>query len=225
MRTRYDEELRRLNDSMTCMARMIESAIGTAAEALMRRDTALAKEIIARDDEIDGKEKEIEALCMKLFMKEQPVAGDLHTIIAALKMVTDMERIGDHASDIAETVIQTPDSSYDNLEHIRRMSEEIAGMLRQSIDAYTAKDISKALAVIARDDMIDSLFDFVKKDLIHQIHANAERGEQIIDYLMIAKYYERIGDHATNIAEWVIFSITGKLKGRNEGYLRDNPEE
>lgn len=214
MRERYNEQLRYLNENIIAMGKLIEIAIQSAIIALMDKDTEAAKEIIKNDDEIDNKEREIETLCFKLLLEQQPMAADLRLITAALKMVTDMERIGDHASDIAEHIKHLTDFTYSNMEHIHQMSTEVIEMLHESIDAYITRDIGKAKQVISHDDIVDDLFVFVKKDLIDQIYVNKGNGEQIADYLMIAKYFERIGDHSTNIAEWVIYSLTGDLKGQ-----------
>ena len=212
MRERYNEQLRLLNENLIAMGKLIEIAIESAIIALMDKDSDAANEIIKNDDIIDDKEREIESLCLKLLLSQQPMAADLRLITAALKMVTDMERIGDHASDIAELVKHMTTFTYNNMEHIHQMSTEVIEMLHESVDAFITQDIDKARQVINHDDIVDDLFVFVKKDLIDQIYSRKGDGEQIADYLMIAKYFERIGDHSTNIAEWVIFSLTGDLK-------------
>lgn len=166
------------------------------------------------DEEIDEKEREIESLCLKLLLQQQPVAKDLRQISAALKMITDMERIGDHAADISEMTILMAGTPYiRNIEHLQTMAKEAMVMLVKSIEAYVEKDLAKAEKVIESDDVIDDLFDQIKAELIDAIHQNPENGEQAADLLMVSKYLERIGDHATNIAEWVIFSITGNHPG------------
>ena len=166
------------------------------------------------DEEIDEKEREIESLCLKLLLQQQPVAKDLRQISAALKMITDMERIGDHAADISEMTILMAGTPYiRNIEHLQTMAKEAMVMLVKSIEAYVEKDLAKAEKVIESDDIIDDLFDKIKAELIDAIHQNPENGEQAADLLMVSKYLERIGDHATNIAEWVIFSITGNHPG------------
>ena len=171
---------------------------------------APANAVINMDDEIDAKEKEIENLCLKLLLQQQPVAKDLRLISSALKMITDMERIGDHATDISEITIELSSQKYiKKLEHIQQMSKETMVMLVKSIEAFVNKDIDKARNVIEQDDIVDNLFITVKRELIGMIHENVDAGEQATDLLMVAKYLERIGDHATNISEWVIFSITG----------------
>ena len=210
MRNRFDRQLSTLNDEL------IEKSIETAIKALVNQDVDLARHAIEADEEIDRQERIIEDLCLKLLLQQQPVAKDLRLISSALKMITDMERIGDHASDISEITIALADQPYiKKLEHIQQMAKETMIMLVGSIEAFVDKDLEKANEVIKRDDVVDDLFDKVKKELIQMIHENADKGEQAADLLMVAKYMERIGDHATNISEWVIFSITGEHKSMN----------
>lgn len=216
MRNRFDRQLSTLNDELIEMGSMIEKSIETAIKALVNQDVDLARHAIEADEEIDRQERIIEDLCLKLLLQQQPVAKDLRLISSALKMITDMERIGDHASDISEITIALADQSYiKKLEHIQQMAKETMIMLVGSIEAFVDKDLEKANEVIKRDDVVDDLFDKVKKELIQMIHENADKGEQAADLLMVAKYMERIGDHATNISEWVIFSITGEHKSMN----------
>ena len=216
MRNRFDRELVRLNNELIEMGSMIEKSIETAVKAMVNQDVELANRVIESDDEIDQQERQIEDLCLKLLLQQQPVAKDLRLISSALKMITDMERIGDHASDISEITIALADQPYiKKLEHIQQMAKETMIMLVGSIEAFVDKDLEKANEVIKRDDVVDDLFDKVKKELIQMIHENADKGEQAADLLMVAKYMERIGDHATNISEWVIFSITGEHKSMN----------
>lgn len=211
MRNRFDRQLSQLNDELIEMGSMIEKAIEETVKALVSQDVELAQEVIKMDDEIDSQEREIENLCLKLLLQQQPVAKDLRLISSALKMITDMERIGDHATDIAEITIELQKQPYiKKLDHIQQMAKETMVMLVESIEAFVAKDMDKANEVIARDDVVDDLFITVKNELIGMIHENADNGEQAADLLMVAKYLERIGDHATNISEWVIFSITGQ---------------
>lgn len=208
MRTKFDEQLNILNQELMHMGALIEESIQKAIEALVRQDVELAKQIMGADDEVDREEKRIENLCFTLLMQQQPVASDLRVISAAMKMVTDMERIGDHAADISEMTLMMAGKPYiKRLDHIDQMASETVLMLIRSIEAYVEKDIEKANSVIAHDDVIDDLFDLVKRDLIGQIQKEPENAEQAADFLMVAKYFERIGDHATNIAEWVIFSL------------------
>ena len=216
MRNRFDRQLSTLNDELIEMGSMIEKSIETAIKALVNQDVDLARHAIEADEEIDRQERIIEDLCLKLLLQQQPVAKDLRLISSALKMITDMERIGDHASDISEITIALADQPYiKKLEHIQQMAKETMIMLVGSIEAFVDKDLEKANEVIKRDDVVDDLFDKVKKELIQMIHENADKGEQAADLLMVAKYMERIGDHATNILEWGIFSITGEHKSMN----------
>lgn len=193
------------------MGSLIEEAIEMAITALIKQDVKKARDVVEFDEEIDEKEREIESLCLKLLLQQQPVARDLRQISAALKMITDMERIGDHAADISEMTILMADKPYiRNIDHLQTMAKETMVMLVKSIEAYVEKNQEKAEKVIANDDVIDDLYDEIKMELIEAIQKDANNGEQATDLLMVAKYLERIGDHATNIAEWVIFSITGK---------------
>ena len=218
MRDVYTAKLSRLSDEILEMGNLCGQAIMKTCQLLASVEIreAATKEIGRIEKEIDDKEHNIEALCMQLLLKQQPVGTDLRKISAALKMVTDMERIGDHASDISEITIALADQPYiKKLEHIQQMAKETMIMLVGSIEAFVDKDLEKANEVIKRDDVVDDLFDKVKKELIQMIHENADKGEQAADLLMVAKYMERIGDHATNISEWVIFSITGEHKSMN----------
>lgn len=217
MRNRFDRQLKELNNEMIDMGAMIEAAIEKAVSALVNQDVEKAKEAVKGDDVINHQEKNIENLCLKLLLQQQPVARDLRQISAALKMVTDMERIGDHAADISEITIALASQPYvKKLEHIQEMAKETMQMIVKAVDAFVEKDKEKAIAVMQQDDVVDDLFDTVKKELIGLIHENPENGEQAADLLMVAKYFERIGDHATNISEWVVFSITGIHKELNE---------
>ncbi len=210
MRNRFDRQLEKLNNELIHMGSLIEHAIEMAVSALVNQNVDKAQEAIEFDAEIDRQEKEIESLCMKLLLQQQPVASDLRLISSALKMITDMERIGDHASDISEMTILMASTPYIvNPKQIQGMAKETTDMVIKSIDAYVNKDIELAKKVIEQDDVVDDLFMQVKQELIMLINKSAEDGEQATDILMVAKYFERIGDHATNIAEWVIYSITG----------------
>jgi len=215
MRSRFEEQLTGLNNNLIEMGALIEHAIGSATKALQERDVAAAKKIMADDGIIDEKEKEIESLCLKLLLHQQPVARDLRQISTALKMITDMERIGDQAADISELCVYLNGQEFiKRLEHIPQMAEATIKMVTDSIDAFVNKDLELAQSVIAYDDVVDALYVSIKQDLIGLIHEDADAGEQAFDLLQIAKYYERIGDHAENIAEWVIFSITGKHRNK-----------
>lgn len=211
MRSKFDEQLHLLNQEMMQMGSMIEDSIQKAINALIDQNVELAKKIMDNDTQIDHEQKKIENLCFNLLMQQQPVAKDLRVISAAMKMVTDMERIGDHAADISEMTILMSKTKYiPNLEHINRMASETVQMLIRSIEAYVEKDMKKAVDVIASDDVVDDLFDKNKEELIEQIQREPQSAESAADMLMVAKYFERIGDHATNIAEWVIFALDDK---------------
>jgi phosphate transport system protein len=213
MRNRFDTQLEELNTELIRMGSLIEASITNAVKALIDQDKSQAKKAIQEDLEVDQKEQEIENLCLKLLLQQQPVARDLRLISAALKMITDMERIGDQAADISEIAIYLSETPYvTKLVKIPQMAEETVKMVTGSIDAFVKKDLNMAQAVVDADDIVDDLFLQVKSDLINLIHENAENGSQALDLLMVAKYLERIGDHAVNIAEWVIFSITGVHK-------------
>ncbi len=216
MRNRFDRQLARLNDELIQMGSFIKEAIDMAVSALVEQDIELAKKAIAFDEEINHQESEIEGLCMKLLLQQQPVAKDLRLISAALKMITDMERIGDHAADISELTILLHETLYvEHLELIRQMAKETTEMVIKSVEAFVEKDLELAQHVISMDDKVDKLFGDIRKMLIENIRENPEEGEQATDLLLIGKYFERIGDHATNIAEWVIFSITGVHESYN----------
>ena len=219
MRNRFDRQLEQLNNELIEMGNLIEQAIQTSVNALVRKDVQAAKEAIAFDQEVDRQERDIEALCMKLLLQQQPVARDLRLISAALKMITDMERIGDQASDISEITIALADEPYvKDLTLIPQMAMETTLMVTHSVEAFVQKDLKLAQSVIDNDDVVDDLFSEIKSTLIELIRTNAEHSEQATDFLMVAKYFERIGDHATNIAEWVIYSITGQHESvRTEG--------
>lgn len=213
MRSKFDEQLKNLNEEMIQMGIMIEDNIQKAIEALVKSDVDLAKQIMEKDSIIDRKQRDIENICFQLLIQQQPVAKDLRAITAAMKMVTDMERIGDHAADISEiTLVLAKSEQADTYETIMKMASEASVMLIQSIDAFTEKNQEKAMAVIDHDDIVDDLFDKVKGELVELIKKDPGQGEQEIDMLMIAKYLERIGDHATNIAEWVIYSLDNHIK-------------
>ena len=215
MRDLYVHQLSVLNSKLIEMGKLCENAIQSSVKALLDANTAAAKEAAGLDDEIDHKEREIESICLKLILSQQPVAGDLRQISSALKMITDMERIGDQAADIAEIVPHLKGHTPAECVGIKNMSEEVIKMVTSSIDAYVKKDIELAQRVIKNDDIVDDYFLKIKSSLVNVISEKKQDGEYAIDLLMIAKYFERIGDHATNIAEWVEFSITGVHKGEN----------
>ena len=207
----YEMELQKLNASLLEMGEMIRMAIGGAVTALLEFDHDKAREIIAYDEQIDRQNREIEQQCYTLLLSQQPVAGDLRMVSAALKMTTDMERIGDRAADISEIELMLENLPTLSCAPIRQMATETSVMLIKSLEAFAQRDEEKANWVIDRDDVVDDLFDTVKSELIEAIRQNADNGEAATDLLMAAKYFERIGDNATNIAQWAIFSITGEM--------------
>ena len=214
MRNRFDEQLHTLNHELLEMGALIERAIRSATDALVKQDVETALQAIAADKEVDQAERDIESLCMKLLLQQQPVARDLRLISSALKMITDMERIGDQAADIAELVVFLSKEPYIKpLNHLPQMAEKAICMVTGALDAYVRKDMVLTQEVMGMDDEIDYLFTTVKDELIASIRSDAAAGSQAIDLLMIAKYYERIGDHAQNIAEWVEYALTGRHKG------------
>ena len=214
MRNRFDRQLLELNNELIQMGGLIEQAIEMGISALIKQDVEKAKQAMEFDEEVDHQEREIESLCMKLLLQQQPVARDLRLISAALKMITDMERIGDHAADISEMTILMSGSEYEgnqiSIDLIKDMAKETTDMVIKSVDAFVKKDLELAHWVIRRDDVVDDLFAAYRRQMIDKINENVKNGEQATDMLMVAKYFERIGDHATNIAEWVIYSITGE---------------
>ena len=215
MRNRFDLQLKQLNDDIIEMGNMIERAIEMGVYALIGHDTDKAKQTINYDMDIDHMERDIEALCMKLLLQQQPVATDLRIVSAALKMITDMERVGDQASDIAEISRYIIESGMSINDDIRKMAKEAIKMVTDSVDSFVKKDLELARKVIAYDDVVDEWFAKLKSDVIEMIAKDSTNGEYYIDIIMIAKYLERIGDHATNIAEWVEYSITGVRSKNN----------
>lgn len=209
MRNRYEKQLENLNASIQSMGKMIELAIQSSMLSLMGRDKEAAKVVRSNDDEIDDMERDIETQCLKLLLEQQPVASDLRLITSVLKMITDMERIGDHAVDIADLVLNIPDFKYEKINILEEMSDQILKMIHEIVSSYIERDFNKAKNVIIEDDIVDKLYHTIKADLIEKIKKTNE-GEKILDYLLIAKYIERIGDHTVNIAEWIIFALTGK---------------
>lgn len=216
MRSRLDEQLELLNHEMTQMGALCEEVIDMATSALTTGSTELAAQVKPRDKEIDQKERDIETLCMKLLLQQQPVASDLRQISAALKMITDMERIGDQAEDIAEIIAFLGGRTSEQHTHLKEMATATIKMVTDSVNAYVKKDTVLAQSVIDYDDVVDNAFLQVKQQLIALIAADPQSGEYALDLLMIAKYLERIGDHATNLAEWVIYAVTGTHKSEEE---------
>ncbi len=212
MRNRFDEQLTQLNRELIEMGALCEDAISLASESLLKNDRELAVKVGPLDSEIDRKERTIESLCLKLLLQQQPVARDLRQISAALKMITDMQRIGDQAEDIAEIIRSNDVRPAGNSELLHDMADATIKMVTESVDAFVKKDIAIAKKVIDDDDIVDNYFDQMKQKLITGIAKDPANGEYAIDILIIAKYFERIGDHAVNIAEWVIFSVTGEHK-------------
>lgn len=213
MRNRFDEQLFELNKKIIEMGAMCEEAIASVAKALTTGDVELARKVKTNSGVIDQMERDIESRCMKLLLHQQPVARDLRLISAALKMITDMERIGDQAEDIAEIVTFLNGHTMEGMELIEEMAHATTKMMTASVDAFVKKDVELAKKVIAQDDIVDDFFSKVKCGIITLIEKKAVDGEFALDLLMVSKYFERIGDHATNIAEWVIYSVTGTHKG------------
>ena len=215
MRNKFDEQLERLPVELIQMGALCEEAISAAAEALLKGDRELARTAIEAEREIDQKERDVESMCLKLLLQQQPVAKDLREISAALKMISDLERIGDQAADIAELTrfVRLPDGS--GMLHIADMARAVIAMVTDSVDSFVRRDLTLARGVCADDDQVDELFGRVKEELIAFIAADPTAGEQGLDLLMVAKYLERIGDHATNVAEWVEYSITGVHPSNN----------
>ena len=211
MRSKFDQELERLNEELIDMGNLIESRIEAAVSALVNQDVELATRVANGDKEVNDKERDIEDLCLKLILQQQPVARDLRLISSALKMITDMERIGDQAADISEITIRMANEKYfKELVDIPQMAEATIYMVRESINAFVNRDVDKAVEIIYYDDKVDKLFDMVKNELIEYIRDQKYSSEQSVDFILIAKYFERIGDHAQNIAEWVYYAITGE---------------
>ena len=210
MRNKFDMQLQHLNEQLIHMGELCEVAINRATTALQKGDIEQAREVREADEEIDQMEKDIERLCLKLLLQQQPVARDLRQISAALKMITDMERIGDQASDIAEIIISEGRVEPTEIPRIGQMSEAAAKMVRDSVTAYVEKNLELSRNVMEADDEVDKMFEENKQELVEFIAENkGNQGVKVIDLIMVTKYLERIADHATNIAEWVEFSITG----------------
>ncbi|NLN41751.1 MAG: phosphate signaling complex protein PhoU [Clostridiales bacterium] len=217
MRSRFDKELDLLNNELIEMASLVEKSIENVTQALIHKDVELAKEVIEADKEIDNMENNIEARCLRLILQQHPVARDLRLISSILKMITDLERIGDQAQDIGEILLTLSKQNFKrDLIYLPKMAEATIKMVKESIDAFVNSDIELANQVIEYDDVVDNLFVTIKDELITLIREDVDFGEQSIDLLMIAKYFERIGDHAQNIAEWVVFSITGEHAGERK---------
>lgn len=215
MRTVFDSQLALLEAQMLVMASSMEEAVVGAVEVLESRDKERARAIMEGDDEIDHQEREIEALCLKLLLTQQPVAGDLRRVSAALKMVGDMERIADQAADVAEIVLTLEGDDFDPKlhKHLAKMGRYAADMVHDAAEAFVKRDGERAAQVVSEDANVNEMFDRVKRDIIKGIKAESDPAANLVEALMVAKYLERVGDHAQNIAEWVEYSITGRYKG------------
>lgn len=222
MRDLYNRQMKKMYALMTEMGALCQDAIGLSVKTLDGAEPdarELEEHVFAIDSEIDAMEREIESLCTKLLLRQQPVASDLRRVTAALKMVTDLERIGDQASDIAELSGFIRASGLENRTHLEQMAEEAIRMVRESVEAFVRLDLNLARAVIAYDDVVDGWFHRIKQELIAIIASDSSRGEECLDILMVAKYLERIGDHATNLAEWVEYAITGSRSKNGAPYV------
>lgn len=208
MRTRYDDELGTLGGALQRMGALCEQAIATASKALTENDDSLRKAVFDADDEIDRMEREVESLCLRLLLRQQPVAVDLRFISSALKLISDLERVGDQAADIAELSRFIKDGEHFP-EALEKMARAAVGMVSDSVRAYAVRDLTLAREVVARDDTVDDLFSRVKGEIAVSLAKNPENSGRWLDLLMVAKYYERIADHATNVAEWAEFTVTG----------------
>ena len=213
-RSRFDDDLEQLHIHLLEMGAMCERAIDEVSEALIHNHMGLAQKVIENGHDIDDEERDIERHCLQLLLRQQPVARDLRQISAALKIITDMERIGDQAEDIAEIIVENRGLNCEPFPQLEKMARDTKKMVKESIDAYVKKDLDLAGNVLQYDDIVDGEFASLKKELMEHIssmqeHIDSEFQESVLDLLMIGKYFERIGDHATNIAEWVTFSITG----------------
>lgn len=211
MRVRFNEQLRELNNEMVQMCNMIEKAILSTIDAFFNQNVEKAQQIMKDDERVDQEQKKIESMCFQILFQQQPVAGDLRTVTAAMKMVTDMERIADLAADISEMTVILAGSPYpDKADNIKKMSMETVWMLQRAVESYVDRNMEIAREVIAHDDLVDKLFLSVRSDLIEIVQKDTDHAEQAADLMMVNKYLERIGDHATNIAEWVIFSLDNR---------------
>lgn len=210
MRNRFDEQLLQLNVELIKMGSLCELAISNAFHGLMEHNPSMLKLVTDVDREIDEKEKEIERMCLRLLLQQQPVARDLRTISAALKMISDLERIGDQASDIAEIAEYIDGKKVKAYEPLKVMADAVTKMVTDAIKSFVNKDLQLAHKVMTDDDFVDEAFEKVKEDIVAMIREGEVSAHFTLDLLMIAKYLERIGDHAVNVAEWVEFSITGE---------------
>ncbi|MGN0777538.1 MAG: phosphate signaling complex protein PhoU [Aristaeellaceae bacterium] len=212
MRRYFDEQMAYLNEQVMMMGGMVEDIIEGACAALACNDLSRAAGIRDGDSAVDHKEREVESLCLHMILQQQPVAGDLRVISAALKMITDMERIGDQAADICE-IVTMAHLTHERSGHFTAMARAAIDMVHRAVEAYVRQDVELARQVMASDDIVDALFNEVKGDVAEMVHRDPGSIEEALDLLMIAKYLERIGDHAVNIAEWVVYAVTGLYKG------------
>ena len=209
MRNHFDRQLDRLHIELTTMGGLCEQAIAVVAKAMLDRDPSLLPQAYVIEHKIDRAEREIEGMCMNLLLCQQPVAGDLRTVSTAMRVIADMERIGDQAADIAEILTYAGGDGMDCAGHIGDMARAVIKMVTDSVEAFVREDLDMARATMAYDDVVDGLFDQVKAELTAAIARDPSQGGRCLDFLMIAKYMERIGDHAVNVAEWVCYAVTG----------------
>lgn len=215
MRTKFDEQLEKLHIEMIRMGALCEDAISAAVKSLLEQDAGMAEKAKETEQEIDQAERDVEGLCLRLLLQQQPVAKDLREVSAALKMISDLERIGDQAADIAELSCYVATASENGRTHIGDMARATIHMVTNSVDSFVKRDLELARSVYKADDAVDTLFQQVRREILELIAADSSKGELALDLLMVAKYFERIGDHATNVAEWVEYSITGIHKSGN----------
>lgn len=210
MREYYTAQLETLNTNMIQMGALCEDAISAAIQSLLEDDRTIAKKVADTELEIDQMERDIERQCMRLLLMQQPVATDLRVVSSALRMIADLERIGDQAFDIADITKSGSFQGFSGKVHIKEMAKAAIHMVTDSVDSYVKQDVQLAKRVAEEDDVVDELFLKVRRELAELIHTDQNASEQAMDLLMIAKYLERIGDHAVNVSEWVIYSVTGK---------------
>lgn len=216
MRERFERQLMQLNTELIAMGALCEDAIDCAVKYLLENDKKMKENASEIEKQIDRKERDIETICLRILLQQQPVAADLRTVSSALKMISDMERIGDQAYDISEIAEYVVGKKITNEVHIADMADTAAKMVTMSVESFVRKDISLAQSAIALDNKVDELFLTVKSELTEAVRQGSDNGEALVDLLMIAKYFERIGDHAENIAEWVIYAVTGSRSHTNE---------
>lgn len=216
MRERFERQLMQLNTELIAMGALCEDAIDCAVKYLLENDKKMKENASEIEKQIDRKERDIETICLRILLQQQPVAADLRTVSSALKMISDMERIGDQAYDISEIAEYVVGKEITNKVHIADMADTAAKMVTMSVESFVRKDISLAQSAIALDNKVDELFLTVKSELTEAVRQGSDNGEALVDLLMIAKYFERIGDHAENIAEWVIYAVTGSRSHTNE---------